>query len=463
MPTPEILLGKLPPFRDEWKLIKENQKVADIMQQILRAHKNNASFYDKIALYFDANTVQGICDNLYSFLKTYIKYHEEPETMQTTAVPSGILTRLQGDCKHYASFCGGVLDAISRLTGKKIDWCYRFVSYNLLQRSPGHVFVVVFDRGHEIWIDPVPGADKVTPVWQIDKKINVKAMPLYDNIGGVGYIAPDQTDNILTRDDYYYTPYTEPQTAMPAANVPIELQPDDYFQEVQPDLDDTEIPSDVFNAIQALLKYGVVNDAGEVDQSKLLHVYGILPSEQALELSSAMDFLNSQSVGGFLSDVWRGVKKVTGAAPRGAFLSAVALNVFGMASKLKQATSTQDGVNKVRNKWYSLGGDWAKLRQAIDNGAKRARIGAAPAVPVWVATAAAVIAAIMPLVNAILKQQQQQGINMTDLQNQFGSDLYNTPYSGGIMDWMQRNPLIVAAGGVLLLNYVILPKEKRIF
>lgn len=465
MVSAKTLLGKLPAFRDDWIVIKKNHKVSDIIEQILTAHERYASYYDKIALYFDGDTTEQICENLYRFIKKNVKYNEEPEEKQTTSLPTGILYRGEGDCKHYASFCGGVLNAINRLTGKKIDWCYRFASYNIFQRTPHHVFVVVFDRGKEIWIDPVPGANQLTPVWQLDKKINVKSMPLYENIGSVGYAMPVE----YNEQNYIYEPYQEPTPVLsvdPA--IPVELAAEDYYQEVQPDLDDTDLSAPVIDAIQVLLKNGVVNDLGDIDQSKLLFLYGSLPTDQALELSNAMDLLNSQNVGGFFSDIWRGVKKVTIAAPRGAFLAGVALNVFGMATKLKQATKTQDGINKVRNKWYSLGGDWAKLRQAIDNGSKRARIGgigAAAAAPAWIVTAGAIIAAIMPLVTAILKQQQQQGIDMTDLENQFGGggNLYNpTPTGAGIMDWIKSNPIPVAAIGFLLVNFVLLPKEKRL-
>lgn len=167
----EKLLRHLPPFRDERVLIKHDQKVSDIIHQILDAHKRYAKYYDAIALYFDATTTDEICTNIYSFLKDEIKYKEESDQEQTTALPGAILSWKKGDCKHYASFTGGVLDAINRLTGKKIKWCYRFVSNDPLRKTPHHVFVVVFDGDEEIWIDPVPGAEKANPFWQVDFKV----------------------------------------------------------------------------------------------------------------------------------------------------------------------------------------------------------------------------------------------------------------------------------------------------
>lgn len=454
MVTAKKLLGKLPPFTNTWVTVKENQKVKDIIKQILAAHKKYAGYYDSIALYFDAPTIEGICKKLYNFCKAEIKYNEEPEENQTTALPTGILTRGYGDCKHYASFCGGVLDALQRLTGKEIDWCYRFASYKILTQTPHHVFIVVFDGENEIWIDPVPGANKLEPVWLLDKKIN--AMPLRDNIGSVGF---DQAQL-----ETYNAGYTQ-SVSMPS---PLPDQAPNYYVDTVPELPDTELPSEVIDAIEVLQKYGVVNNKGDIDQSKVIYLSANLPGQQSLELNNAIEYLNNAKVSGIFSDIFRGVKKVTLVAPRGAFLSAVALNVFGMATKLKQATKTQDGVNKVRDKWYMFGGDWAKLRQAIDNGAQRKKIGgvssigAAVAVPAWVATAAAIIAAIMPLVNAILKNQQQSGMDMSSLYNEYGSgDPFDpTPTGNDIFSWIKQNPLPSAVIGFFIVN-LALPPNKR--
>ncbi len=179
------LLQQLPPYQDEWLLVKQNQEVKDIRRLIEQSHKQFAGYYDQIALYFDGKSIDEICSNIDRFIRENIKYKEEPVKMQTTALPTGILVRGYGDCKHYASFSAGILNALERLTGRQINWCYRFASYNL-NPTPHHVFVVVNDNGDEIWIDPVPGSDAAQPLWMHDKKIKVSSMPLYQNIAGIG-------------------------------------------------------------------------------------------------------------------------------------------------------------------------------------------------------------------------------------------------------------------------------------
>ena len=178
------LLNQLPPYEDYWILLKKNQDVPDIIKEVLAAHQRYASYYDKIALYFDDDDVTTICKTLFKFCKDNIQYFEEPKKRQTTALPTGILVRETGDCKHFSSFCGGILDGINRLTGKKIEWWYRFASYNLKSSTPHHVFVVVLDEdGKELWIDATPFADNKEPIWQLDKQIS--SMALYTNIAGV--------------------------------------------------------------------------------------------------------------------------------------------------------------------------------------------------------------------------------------------------------------------------------------
>lgn len=183
--TANDLLKQLPPYQDEWLLVKQNQEVKDIRRLIEQSHKQFATYYDQIALYFDGKSIDEICSNIDKFIRENIKYKEEPVKMQTTALPTGILVRGYGDCKHYASFSAGILNALERLTGRQINWCYRFASYNL-NPTPHHVFVVVNDNGDEIWIDPVPGSNTVQPFWMHDKKIKVSSMPLYQNISGIG-------------------------------------------------------------------------------------------------------------------------------------------------------------------------------------------------------------------------------------------------------------------------------------
>lgn len=170
------ILGDLPPLKGENELIVDNQDVNDIISAVIESHKLFAKDYDQIWPYFYNDDVKNICSSLFNFCKKSIPYVEESDSQQTVKSPAAILAFSDlsgGDCKHYASFIGGVLDAINRNTDKNIKWIYRFASYNLFDSNPGHVFVVVNPGRNEIWVDPVLSTlddRSQTPYSQIDKK-----------------------------------------------------------------------------------------------------------------------------------------------------------------------------------------------------------------------------------------------------------------------------------------------------
>jgi len=167
-----FVLQHLPEYRDEWETVVDDQEVKDIIRTMFDSHVQFKGYYDNIGYLFDGNTISDTCENLFAFCKNNIRYREESKDLQTTALPTGVLVRGYGDCKHYASFIAGCLGAIERNTGTKINWEYCFASYRIDQRTPYHVFVIVNDeKGNEIWVDPTPGADNKVPVWWVRKKI----------------------------------------------------------------------------------------------------------------------------------------------------------------------------------------------------------------------------------------------------------------------------------------------------
>lgn len=176
-PSKDSILGALPDYRDEWALIHSDQSVGDIMHEVCEAHKEFAPYYDQIAGKFIDEDAEAVANKLYRFCKSNIHYREETEDEQSTSAPQGILTRGEGDCKHYAGMIAGVVDAMNRQGLTDIPWCYRFASYRLGSTTPHHVFAVLFDKdGSEIWVDPTPGSDGKLPIYQQDRF--VKTFPM---------------------------------------------------------------------------------------------------------------------------------------------------------------------------------------------------------------------------------------------------------------------------------------------
>lgn len=556
MVTIETLIGKLPPYQDQWELIHPNQTVKDIMIEVVEAHHEFAPYYDKIALCFDDVNTGRICDNLYQFIKSNIRYREETEDDQTSALPTGILTRKHGDCKHYAGFTAGILDALNRM-GRKIKWCYVFASYKILDDTPHHVFIEVDYNGEKFWIDPTPGADIKDPTWVIRK--NVKADPmLRRNIAGIesemlvyqdGTIGkrpywqlmpvegirgkdgnhgtnPYFSGPFLALQHYLEDPYsvegTDWNVTANAINEAIANGPEPghtvnaqfvkwiydtsnkgwnfYYpmgvqEGYEPNLPgwyphlqiiDGKLVFDRVYQVDDYMNdeiHAITQWAQSIINENSAAPYPITPRQLKLySQGKAGDNLFDEDRGqGFLADVFDFTKKILGFAPRNAYLSLVGINAFGMATKLKAAIYNEDGTpdaenfNKIMAKWRSFGGNDQKLENTINDGAKKKAILGSyntiggPEVPAWVATASAIIAAITPLVTAILKAKQKDtGIDY-NLDPSTGQPFPTIPGTGGtgipaaddIIQKIKDNPLPAAAIG-LGAFYLFSKKKKKV-
>lgn len=124
------------------------------MRSIVTKQQSTRSDYDKIYQYFDGGSIRDICYRIWKFCKDKLDYKMEDGEQQNVSGPYTILTGGKVDCKNYALFISGILDAMKR-HGKRLTWQFRFASYELFELDPGHVFVVVNPNTDDIWIDPV--------------------------------------------------------------------------------------------------------------------------------------------------------------------------------------------------------------------------------------------------------------------------------------------------------------------
>jgi len=169
MVTPDLILARLPPYQDEWTLVKKEQYVPDIIKEIGTAHRLYRDHYDMFSDLFYDKDPEVITDRLYNFCKEFIEYREEPKEAQTSALPAGILQRGYGDCKHYSLFSAGVIGSLNRLYGCCFDAFFYFVGYGRAE-EPYHVYVSVVDGDQEIWLDPTPGSGG-TPTLIVPKRV----------------------------------------------------------------------------------------------------------------------------------------------------------------------------------------------------------------------------------------------------------------------------------------------------
>lgn len=193
----ELLIGKVSPFLNKRQILVDNQETVDIIDALIKNHHKYMSEYDKIYRYFDGGNVEETAYNVWEFLKDNFKYTIEPEEMQLLRSPAAIIaSNLVGiDCKGYATFANGVMDAYRRNTGKDFEIFYRFASYDAFDSTPQHVFSVVKEKNKEFWIDPVLNKfdEKKQPYYYKDKKIKIMALVAMSGIPNV--MGADTTDS----------------------------------------------------------------------------------------------------------------------------------------------------------------------------------------------------------------------------------------------------------------------------
>ena len=196
-----------------------------------------------------------------------------------------------------------------------------------------------------------------------------------------------------------------------------------------------------------------------------------------------------------------GKGKVIFLAPaRGAFLSLVALNVRGLATKLQQSISR--GSDKTKAFWTKVGGDFSKLQSSVNKGAKKKALfgkgkgvsGATHIVyleqqgigvePTTLAAAAGLLATAAPIllaVSKLFKSQQipegegdvltenekantapldEEGSGFTVADSEPGSGAKETPTM--LTTGFKPSPLMIGAIGLGALGLIyILTKKKR--
>ena len=184
-----ILIGKVSPFTGKREIVVANQDTVDIIDALIKNHYKYSNEYDKIYRFFDGGTVEETAFNVWQFLKDDFKYTIEPEKMQILRSPAAILASnvIGIDCKGYATFANGIMDAYRRNTRKDFEIYYRFASYDPFDNTPQHVFAVVNENGVEYWIDPVLDQfdEKRQPYYFKDKKIKNMALVAMSGIPAI--------------------------------------------------------------------------------------------------------------------------------------------------------------------------------------------------------------------------------------------------------------------------------------
>lgn len=185
MLTKDYLLKHLPPFLGIKTKLVDVQTLDDIIEGIKRNHNYNRDAYDKIYKFFYVkNDIVSTAKNIFDFINNHIVYEIESNKSQQLKTPTALLKKGFGDCKSFASFSCGVLDAIRRNENIDFDLYFRYAGYSN-NKNLEHVYCVFNFNGVDYWLDNVLDyfdSREKQPTFIVDKKI--KPMALY-NISGI--------------------------------------------------------------------------------------------------------------------------------------------------------------------------------------------------------------------------------------------------------------------------------------
>jgi hypothetical protein len=173
-------------------LVNHNQSTDDIVNSIISQHRKNVPTYAKICKNWKYPKNTGIYQDLFNFCKKYMPYRAEPWTDQNILSPQVIAKRATNnenfDCKHYASFIGGMLQSFNE------PFTYTFASDVPNNDYATHVFITTQDG---TTIDPCFQTLDYPHTYYF--KENIKPMALYEISGitdqttdtGIGNIFDD--------------------------------------------------------------------------------------------------------------------------------------------------------------------------------------------------------------------------------------------------------------------------------
>lgn len=130
------------------QFIIQFQTAKDILKQLRRAELESRPVSKKLAKAFTEPNKKRICNKVWYFLKKEISYEAEPKSNQTAKTINRFIKEKKGDCKHYATFAVGVLNACG------IPAWFTLVGQEKGKKAPNHAYCTAMVDNELIIIDP---------------------------------------------------------------------------------------------------------------------------------------------------------------------------------------------------------------------------------------------------------------------------------------------------------------------
>jgi len=134
------------------KLEKQNALNPDIIE-VINANVNQAiQQVAPIASQFKGSTIYDTAHNIWTYLRTQIKYVKDPTTAQLIRLPKRFVADAVGDCKSFSLFAASLLKCIY----PNCNVVIRYAGYLPYSKIPTHVYTAIIDNlGNETICDGV--------------------------------------------------------------------------------------------------------------------------------------------------------------------------------------------------------------------------------------------------------------------------------------------------------------------
>jgi len=130
------------------RVISRNQTAPQIFNEMRRAEKNSRGQALAIANQFKGKSQIDTAKGVFNFLRHGMTYKKEPNTRQTVKEIRRYVSDGYGDCKHFATFAVGVLNACH------IPTWFVLVSQRPHDKTPNHAYAQCMIGNRIITIDP---------------------------------------------------------------------------------------------------------------------------------------------------------------------------------------------------------------------------------------------------------------------------------------------------------------------
>jgi len=128
--------------------VTRHQTATDIIQQMRRAEKNSRGQSLRLAQQYKGKPQKDIARGVYNFLRHEMQYRKEPTSKQTAKEIRRYVADGFGDCKHYATYAVGVLNAC------RVPAWFVLVSQRKRSKNPTHAYACCMIGEQVYVIDP---------------------------------------------------------------------------------------------------------------------------------------------------------------------------------------------------------------------------------------------------------------------------------------------------------------------